>query len=376
MSNPYYTPSYNPYPSSVLIGTGILFIIVPVAAVSLRFYARLTTAARLGIDDWLALPAVILCTAIAIVQIIAATAGGLGRHQQLDEHGLPGHTPQLYIYEKTRYAYEVIGAAGLCLIKLSVLFFFRRIFRVRAFIIVNNVVIGLAAAWGIAYVFALALQCVPPSILWEKLESEYGDHCVMVLPFYLSFAFTDLILDVIIFILPVPHLYQLVMPTRQKLGVALIFFLGSLVVAIGITRTIIYTWVVDFATNKPLLWFGDLTWYSSGVLFWHLAENAVGILCACMPSFAPLFKGRFGGGSKSKSTRAADTTGSSSHLHHSKATVPSYYDRIEDQTLLHRPASSTHGGSPGGFEEHALHPIPRDVKSVSSGGDDTSFHAL
>jgi hypothetical protein len=70
MSNPYYYPSYNPYPSSVLVGTGILFIIVPVFAVSLRFYARLTTTARLGIDDWITLPAVVLCVALAIVQII------------------------------------------------------------------------------------------------------------------------------------------------------------------------------------------------------------------------------------------------------------------------------------------------------------------
>ncbi|KAJ2971883.1 hypothetical protein NUW58_g9298 [Xylaria curta] len=291
MANPYYEPSYNPYPASVLIGTAIFFIIITVGAVSLRFYARLTTAARLGIDDWLAVPAVVLCVGTAIVQIIAAMEGGLGGHQQLDENGLPGHTPQLTIYEKTRYAYELIGAGGLCFIKLSVLFFFRRIFRVRAFIIINNIVIGLTASWGIAYLFALAFQCVPPSILWEKLESEYGPYCVMVLPFYLSFAFTDLILDVIIFILPVPHLWQLVMPMRQKLGVALIFFLGSLVVAIGITRTVIYIWVVDFASNRPFLWFGDLTWYSSGVLFWHLAENAVGVLCACTPSFAPLFKG-------------------------------------------------------------------------------------
>lgn len=75
MSNPYYEPSYNPYPSSVLIGTGILFIIVPVAAVSLRFYARLSTAARLGIDDWLAIPAVVMCVAIAIVQIIGTLTG-------------------------------------------------------------------------------------------------------------------------------------------------------------------------------------------------------------------------------------------------------------------------------------------------------------
>ncbi|KAI1183032.1 hypothetical protein F5B17DRAFT_443766 [Nemania serpens] len=371
MGNPYYEPSYNPYPASVLVGTGILFIILPVAAVSLRFYARLSTTARLGIDDWLSLPAVLLCVSIAIVQIIAATAGGLGSHQQLDENGQPGHTPQLYIYEKTRYAYEVLGAAGLCLIKLSVLFFFRRIFRVRVFIMVNNVVIGLTAAWGIAYVFALAFQCTPPSILWEKLESEYGDHCVMVLPLYLSFAFTDLILDVIIFILPVPHLWQLVMPMRQKLGVASIFFLGSLVVAIGITRTIIYTWVVNFASTKPLLWFGDLTWYSSGVLFWHLAENAVGVLCACMPSFAPLLKGRITGTTKNKSGRAGDTTGSS---HHKATPISPFYERIEDETPLHRPGGSSINSNPG-FEEHALHAVGHNRKRTSSEPrDDSSYH--
>lgn len=75
MGNPYYEPSYNPYPSSVLIGTGILFIILPVAAVSLRFYARLSTTARLGIDDWISLPAVLLCVSIAIVQIIGKQTG-------------------------------------------------------------------------------------------------------------------------------------------------------------------------------------------------------------------------------------------------------------------------------------------------------------
>ncbi|KAI0452421.1 hypothetical protein F5B21DRAFT_516062 [Xylaria acuta] len=363
MPNPYYTPSYDPYPSSVLIGTGILFIIVPIAAVSLRFYAQLSGIARLGIDDWLALPAV------AIVQIIAATAGGLGGHQQLDEHGLPSHTPQLYVYEKTRYAYEMIGAAGLCLIKLSVLLFFRRIFSVRAFINVNNVVIGLTVGWGIAYIFALMFQCVPPSTLWNKLESEYGDHCVMNLPSYLSFAFTDPIPDVIIFLLPVPHLWQLNLPMGQKLGVASIFFLGSLnadsnlkrIIEIGTTRTIIYTWVMDFASKRLLLGLGDLTWYSPGVLFWHLAENGVGVLCACMPSFAPLFKGKFGR-DRSKNTGTADTTGSS-HRHRMAPPLSPYYERIEDQTLLHRSGSSINGNP--GSEEHALYPVSQGKRTSS-----------
>jgi hypothetical protein len=155
----------------------------------------------------------------------------LGSHQIHGPDGQQIHTPQLTVYEKTRYAYEVIGAAGLTLIKLSVLLFFRRIFRVRAFILVNNIVIGLTIAWGISYTFALAFQCVPVSTLWDKFESEYINYqCVEVLPFYLSFAYSDLILDIIIFVLPIPHLWNLKLPQRQKIGVAFIFFLGYLLV--------------------------------------------------------------------------------------------------------------------------------------------------
>lgn len=75
MGNPYYDPSYNPYPPPVLIGTGILFIIVPVAAALLRFYVRMHTAARLGIDDWLAIPAVVICVGVATAQIIGTQIG-------------------------------------------------------------------------------------------------------------------------------------------------------------------------------------------------------------------------------------------------------------------------------------------------------------
>ncbi|KAH8161276.1 hypothetical protein CIB48_g6979 [Xylaria polymorpha] len=334
MGNPYYDPSYNPYPPPVLIGTGILFIIVPVAAALLRFYVRMHTAARLGIDDWLAIPAVVICVGVATAQIIAATAAGLGGHQPLDEHGKPGHTPQLYIYEKTRYTGEVAGAAGLCFIKLSVLFFFRRIFRVRAFIIVNNIVISLTAIWGISFVFVIAFQCSPPSTFWESLEIEYGNRCTTDLPAYLAFTFTDLALDVIIFVLPLPHLWLLRLPMRQKLGVALIFLLGSLIIAINITRTIIFTWFSDFVIHEQALLTSDVTWYASGPIFWHVAENAVGVLCACMPSFAPLFKGKLGR-VKSRSPGASDLTGNP-YYHRMGPPLPPYSEYIEDETLLHR----------------------------------------
>ncbi|CAJ2507426.1 Uu.00g086120.m01.CDS01 [Anthostomella pinea] len=351
MANPYFNPDYNPYTQSVLIGTAILFMIVPICAVGLRFYSRSISWAKLGIDDWFTIPSMIICVALSIVQLIATTVGGLGAHQPL-VNGELVHSQQLYVYEKTRYAYEIVGTIGLCVIKLSVLLFYRRIFAIRAARLVNNVFIGLTAAWGISFTFAVAFQCTPVSTLWEKFEYEYEPYCVQVFPLYFGHAISDLILDVFIFILPIPHLWSLKMPQRQKLAVGGIFLLGAIVVAIGITRTLIFHWVIDFATVQPMSWFYDTTWYSAGVLFWHIAENVVGLLGCCLPSYAPLFKNIL----HKQKTLGASSGASSSGLGASKKRgYPSpYHERLEDEESLTRIRAAADGGS----EEHALGIVP------------------
>ncbi|KAI1660725.1 hypothetical protein F4813DRAFT_348153 [Daldinia decipiens] len=289
MSNPYFNPNYNPYSQPVLIGTGILFIFIPILSVGFRFYARSISSAKLGIDDWITIPSMVICIVLSIIQIIATTVGGLGTHQIL-VNGQIVHTEQLYVFEKTRYAYQLLGTIGLWVIKLSVLLFYRRIFSIRAFRMVNNVFIGLTTAWGIAFTFMVAFQCVPVSTFWDKFEIEYGAACIKVQPFYLSLAISDLILDASIFVIPMPHVHRLKMPWKQKIAVAGIFLLGSVVVAIGITRAVIFGWVISFTTAQPVVYFSDITWYTSGTLFWHLVENVVGLLGCCLPIYAPVFK--------------------------------------------------------------------------------------
>ena len=70
MGNPYFDPGYQPYTQSVLVGTSVLFIILPIVAVALRFYSRALVQAQLGIDDWITIPSMIICIGLAINQII------------------------------------------------------------------------------------------------------------------------------------------------------------------------------------------------------------------------------------------------------------------------------------------------------------------
>ncbi|KAI1479226.1 hypothetical protein F4774DRAFT_425911 [Daldinia eschscholtzii] len=292
MSTTTYTPYldryYNPYTRPVLIDTGVLFIFIPILSVGFRFYARSLSSAKRGIDDWITIPSMVICIGLSITQVIgtfssrATTVGGLGTHQIL-VNGQLAHTEQLYVYEKTKYVCELLGTIGLWVIKLSVLLFYRRIFSVRAFRIVNNIFIGLTVSWGIAFTFTVAFQCTPVSTLWDKFETDYGPYCIKIQPSSFALAISDLILDALILVIPMPH--------RQKIAVAGMLLLGLVVVAIGITRAIIFSWVVSFTAAEPLVYFKDITWYSVGANFWHLAENVVGLLGCCLPTYGPAFRG-------------------------------------------------------------------------------------
>ena len=84
------------------------------------------------------------------------------------------------------------------------------------------------ACWTIAFLFATIFQCTPVSVIWNKFEYEYLPYCVKLVPFYYTTQTTDALTDVAIFILPLPMLWRLQLPLKQKLAVGGMFMLGAL----------------------------------------------------------------------------------------------------------------------------------------------------
>ncbi|KAI1448138.1 hypothetical protein F5Y02DRAFT_431885 [Annulohypoxylon stygium] len=294
-----------------------------------------------------------------------AIEGGLSTHQEFVD-GKPAHTERLIVFEKTKYAYGVVGMTGLWVIKLSVLFFYRRFFSCRVSLIISNTLIGITVLWGIAFTLACAFQCAPVSIMWSNPENSPHGFCPQPQPFYLAMAISDLILDCIIFIVPVPHLYMLQLPLRQKLAAGGIFLLGAIVLAIGIARIIIFQLVMDFSAAEPSKFFSDLTWYTSGTLFWPLAENVVGLLGSCLPTYAPLFRGCLG--RKKTDDESSNSTHSTLKVHRKYSQRPLYHQRLDNEEILLR--SSAAGGALTNFGhkfsgDHALRSIPRGKIMVS-----------
>lgn len=123
------------------------------------------------------------------------------------------------------------------------------------------------------------------------------------------------------------------------------------VVAIGITRAIIFGWVLSFTQAEPLVYLSDITWYSAGTLFWHLVENVVGLLGCCVPTYAPLFKGLL---QKRKTVNATDSSGLSSN----KQTRPSAYRQNLDDEIPLAPGTGSGQASGHGSNNYPLEPLP------------------
>lgn len=221
-----------PYPISAIIAVGIILPLLAVFATVLRFWVRLRVQpTRLGIDDWLILGAVIICVGDGANLAIAAIYGILGRSFS----GQPPDDRALF-EANSDFAQVVIEKPLYGMMKLSVLFFYRRIFSInQTFRRFNDVMIVLIAAWTLAFFIGEFCVCGGSrQAMWSG-----GAHgvCQERNWLHLSFAVTDVIGDVLVVAMPFPFLSGLLtIGRREKVAVVAIFALGALSTAASIVR--------------------------------------------------------------------------------------------------------------------------------------------
>ena len=107
---------------------------------------------------------------------------------------------------------------ALATIKMSILFFYRRIFRGRAFDIASWVLIGVVAAWAFTFFIAILAACgTSIAANFQTLAALKGE-CVNTFDILIALAVSDVAVDLAILIMPIP----LVSPIRKYIGSILI----------------------------------------------------------------------------------------------------------------------------------------------------------
>lgn len=127
-----------------------------------------------------------------------------------------------------------IYITSICAVKLSILYFYRRIFFVtKNYQQISLAVILFTVAWYIATIVATAVCDIPMEGFWNPRKRKRSLNFGVI---FLVTGIIDTLIDVLILVLPVRVAFTLQLPTRTRLAVAGIFALGGFAVITNIIR--------------------------------------------------------------------------------------------------------------------------------------------
>lgn len=109
--------------------------------------------------------------------------------------------------------------------KLALCIFYLRISPQRWLRISVFATMTIISCYTIGLFFAFVFGCQPIEKNYNALITE--GHCIDAAALYISTAVVNIMSDVMLFILPMPMIFNLQMPLKQKLGLFFMFGIGS-----------------------------------------------------------------------------------------------------------------------------------------------------
>lgn len=190
-------------------------------AVALRFLSRRLVKAVLWWDDWTILAALLVEWGLSAVVLYQTADLNFGRHVELMKPW------QLVPFAKTLVATQVLYYCAQTMIKISLLLLYHRLFSVnRHFRAALFVAGALVMMWWMASFWDTIFECVPAQASWNK--SIKNAKCQSIRDAALGTGISNVILDLLFLLLPVPMIWQLHISTRIKVSLTGIFLLGGL----------------------------------------------------------------------------------------------------------------------------------------------------
>jgi hypothetical protein len=113
---------------------------------------------------------------------------------------------------------------GMNVVKLGFLFQYRRIFQSEPIQTICYWFIIYVCVWACAQATLLGLACLPIGIIVPSMAKT----CIDTLPIWYFSSGMSMATDILIFCIPIPSVWKLQLPLRQRIMVLLIFCLGFL----------------------------------------------------------------------------------------------------------------------------------------------------
>ncbi|KAK8091495.1 hypothetical protein PG997_001856 [Apiospora hydei] len=267
-----------------VFGVGISFIIVIAMLISVRMYVRMFMIKAVGVDDIFML---VGTPEFKLTLSVRPNSPKLTIPPPRTVADIPptDMVPMLQSIYSTRLLYCV----AMFFVKQSLLVFYLRLDHRR---VMRWTVYGLmfvVAALNIASGVVLAISCFPPALFWD-IEGVVDGECMAPgaqQAFYDANGYLNIITDIAIYVAPMPMLWNIQIPMRQKVALLGVFSLGFFSVADSPRAT---AGCVRFGYVRKLSNETDMYFLLADSLNWCELEIYVAIFCGSAPALKVLLK--------------------------------------------------------------------------------------
>ncbi|OCL06638.1 hypothetical protein AOQ84DRAFT_343030 [Glonium stellatum] len=266
------------YKNPVTRGPALMIVdltILPFAlvCVGLRLWVRIGWLHKSWWDDWLMVAAAIFSAGTTALVILATQTYGWNIHVW------DLTISQMETGRKASMAGQALFVLASSCVKMSILVSYLRIApRGSLFQRLVWATFAIVVAAMVIFFILLWTQCIPISSYWDLFASHRD--CMPEGPPLIAQTVINVITDFMIYVLPMPTLFYLTLPSSQRIGLMVLFGIGGVIVIAGSFRAY---WV-----HYVLYETYDVTWEGFQVWVWTAVETNVGVICGCIPSLKPL----------------------------------------------------------------------------------------
>jgi len=204
---------------------------IAAAFVFIRFIFKIVySKLEIGLDDWTVLACLLTTVPSAIITVFGTVKHGLGQDLWTLS---PGEITEML---KFFYIMACIYFTQVTLLKLTLIFFYIRVFPSTP---VQRLLWGtviFVSLWGLTFVLLAIFQCRPISFFWTHWDGLHQGTCLDISAITASNAGISIALDLWILGIPLWQLWGLKMHWKKKVGVALMFMVGTFVTVVSILR--------------------------------------------------------------------------------------------------------------------------------------------
>ncbi|WZH47754.1 uncharacterized protein QYS62_008913 [Fusarium acuminatum] len=175
---------------------------------------------------------------------------------------------------------SICYASSIACSKIAILSLYWRLFRISSIRTPILIMLVMVVIWIILRTFMLIFRCIPVQSIWDHTIT--GKVCnINSGQFFLGTITTHFLMDLAILVLPIIEVVRLTLPKGQKLAIAALFLLGSIVCFASMFVLVV---LVNYDNNTTQMPYE----YAMFCILGSVEVN-IAIVSACFPLLRPIF---------------------------------------------------------------------------------------